>query len=181
MVDQLNHRLHRVLDDKNCDAIRANLANCAQDAFEILVAEPGKGLVEQDQSRLRSQSAGELHQPQLAICQPASERIGAGAEPDPVESGPCHLPGGGIVSRADKGADSNVFEDGHAREGAHHLKGATDAEPAYPVRPQPHEAFAGKANTAALGRQKAVDDIEECRLAGAVRANDAVKPTLGYT
>src|SRR6516162_1812861 len=128
-----------------------------------------------------SESAGELHQPQLAICQPASERIGAGAEPDPVESGPCHLPGGGIVSRADKGADSNVFEDGHAREGAHHLKGATDAEPAYPVRPQPHEAFAGKANTAALGRQKAVDDIEECRLAGAVRANDAVKPTLGHT
>src|SRR5580704_5009788 len=53
MVDQLDHRVHRVLDDQNCDAIRANLANCAQDAFEILAAEPGKGLVEQDQSRLR--------------------------------------------------------------------------------------------------------------------------------
>jgi hypothetical protein len=37
-----------------------------------------EGLVEQDQSRLRRESAGELHQPQLAICQPAGERIGPG-------------------------------------------------------------------------------------------------------
>jgi branched-chain amino acid transport system ATP-binding protein len=84
MINQLNHRLHRVLDDQECDALRANLANGAEDAVEIVVAEPGKGLVEQDQSRLRRESASELHQPQLAICQPAGRRIGAGAKPDPA-------------------------------------------------------------------------------------------------
>src|SRR5580704_10688633 len=180
VINQLNHRLHRVLDDQDGHALRANLANGAENAVEIVVAEPGEGLVEQDQSRLRRESAGELHQPQLTICQPAGQRIGAGAEPDPVEGRPRHLPRDGIVSRSDKGADSNVFEDGHPREGAHHLKGAADAEPAYPARPQPHEALPGQANIAALGRQKAVNDIEECRLAGAVRADNAVQPTLGY-
>src|SRR5215472_17733476 len=53
VIDQLNHRLHRVLDDEDRDAFGANLANGAEDAVEIVVAEPGKGLVEQDQSRLR--------------------------------------------------------------------------------------------------------------------------------
>src|SRR6516164_6968298 len=86
------------------------------------------------------------------------------------------MPGGGIVGSPDKGADNNVFEDRHSREGAHDLKGASDALPAYLVWPQPHEAFTGKADIAALRRQKTVDDIEECCLAGAVRADDAVKP-----
>jgi len=47
MVNQLNHRLHRVLDDQDGHALRANLMNGAEDAVEIVVAEPGEGLVEQ--------------------------------------------------------------------------------------------------------------------------------------
>src|SRR5215472_15758932 len=180
MIDHLNHSLHRVLDDEDRDALRPNLANGPEDAVEIIVAEPRKGLVEQDQSRLRCQRAGELHQPQLAICQPAGERTGASAEPDPIEGHLRHAPRSRIVSRTDKGADSNVFENCHPREGADDLKGAADTEPAYPVRPQPHERFAGKPHAAALGRQKTIDDIEQCRLARAVRADDTVKPTLGH-
>src|SRR6516164_760741 len=176
MIDQLDHSLHRVLDDEHRDALRANLTNGIEDAVEIIVAEPGKRFVEQDQSRLRRERAGELHQPQFAICQPAGQCIGAGAEPDPVERGRRHTPRGAIVSSTHKSADSNVFEHGHPRERAHDLKGAADAEAAYPVWPQPHEIIAGKADTAALGRQKTVDDIEERCLAGAVRADDAVKP-----
>src|SRR6516162_7787897 len=180
MIDQLVHRLHRVLDDQDGDALRANLADGAEDAVEIVVAEPGEGLVEQDQSRLRRQCAGELHQPQLAAGQPAGERICAGAEPDPVEGCGRDTPCSGIVGSTDKGADRDIFENGHPRERAHDLKGAADALPADLIRPQPDEAFAGKADIATLGRQKAVDGIEECGLAGAVRADDAVEPTLGY-
>src|SRR6516165_4053017 len=61
MIDQLNHRLHRVLDDQDCNALGANPANGAENAVEIVMAKPGKGFVEQDQSRLWCQSAGELH------------------------------------------------------------------------------------------------------------------------
>src|SRR5215470_2090743 len=127
IIDQLHHRLHRVLDDEDRDAFGTNLANGAEDAVEIVVAEPRQGLVEQDQSRLRCQRAGELHQPQLAVCQPAGERTGPSAEPDPIEGHLRHAPRSRIVSRTDKGADSNVFENGHPREGAHDLKGAADA------------------------------------------------------
>src|SRR6516162_2272513 len=56
MIDQLDHRLHRVFDDKDGDPLRANLANGPEDAVEIVVAEPGKGLVEEEQSRLWRQS-----------------------------------------------------------------------------------------------------------------------------
>src|ERR1700756_3067117 len=105
----------------------------------------------------------------------SSSRInrGCGAGPAPVGGCPRHAPRGRIVSRPDKGADSDVFENGHPREGAHDLKGATDAAPADLVRPQPDEALAGKADIAALGCQEAVDDIEERRLAGAVWSDDA--------
>jgi hypothetical protein len=123
---------------------------------------------------LRCERAGKLHQPQLTICQSFGERIGAGAEPDPVESRRRHSPRSGIVNGAYKRANRDVFEHSHPREGAHNLKSAADAAAAYLVRAQPDEAFAGKADIAALGRQKAVDDIEERRLAGTVRADDAV-------
>src|SRR6516165_9980240 len=53
MIDQLDHRLHRVLDDQDRDTLRANLANGAENSVEIVVAKPGQGLVEQYQSRLR--------------------------------------------------------------------------------------------------------------------------------
>src|SRR6516165_6954457 len=141
MIDQLVHRLHRVLDDQDGDALRANLADGAEDAVEIVVAEPGEGLVEQDQSRLRRQRASQLHQPQLAVGQPAGQRIRAATEPDPVESRRRHMPCRSIVGGTDKGAHRDVFEDGHPREGAHDLKSAADAAPADLVRPQPHEAL----------------------------------------
>src|SRR6516225_1673325 len=145
MIDQLNHRLHRVLDNHDGDALRANLPDGAEDAVEIVMAEPGEGLVEQDQSRLRRQRAGELHQPELPVCQPAGQRVGAGAEPVSVESRRRHIPRRGVVGSADKGAGRDVFENGHPREGAHDLKGAADALAADLIRPEPHEAFAGKA------------------------------------
>ena len=71
MIDQLNHRLHRVLDYQDCNTLRTNLTYGIENAIEIVVAKPGKSLVEQDQPRLRRQRPGELHQPQFAICQPA--------------------------------------------------------------------------------------------------------------
>src|SRR6516165_9371440 len=105
MIDQLNHRLHCVLDDQDGDALGANLANGAENAVEIIMAEARQGLVEQDQSWMRRQRASELHEPQFAICQPAGERIGAGTEPDPVERRRRHMPCGGIVSSTHKRAD----------------------------------------------------------------------------
>ena len=78
MIDQLHHRLHRVLDDQDGDAVGAQLPDHTENAVEIVVPEPGQGLVEQHQPRMRHQRAGQLHQPQFARRQPAGERVGAG-------------------------------------------------------------------------------------------------------
>src|SRR5215469_2556164 len=59
MNDQLNHRLHCMLDYQDCDALGANLANGVKNAVEIIMAEARQGLVEQDQPWLRRQRAGE--------------------------------------------------------------------------------------------------------------------------
>src|SRR5579884_4461089 len=50
MVDQMHHRLHRVLDDQHRGAVVAHLADHREDAVEVVVAEPGQGLVEQHQA-----------------------------------------------------------------------------------------------------------------------------------
>ena len=108
MIDQLHHRLHRVLDDQDGDAVVAQLPDHAEDVVEIVMAEPGQGLVEQDQPGLRRQRAGQFHQPQLARRQPAGDRAGAGAEPDPVERGRRHLPRRRVV-RAPTKAPTTTF------------------------------------------------------------------------
>ena len=83
MVNQLNHRLHRVLDDQDCDALRAHLTNGTENAVEIIVAEPRKGLVEQDQSGGRCAPTGSARpvtnvwRPGLVLLQ-AMSRVGAG-------------------------------------------------------------------------------------------------------
>src|SRR5919206_150616 len=55
---------------------------------------------------------------------------------------------------------------------------APNAAPAYLVRAQPGDRLAGEGNCAAIGGEKPVDHIEQRRLAGAVRADDAVEPAL---
>ncbi len=179
MVDQVHHRLHRVLDDQHGDAVGAELADRAEDAVEIVVTEPGQRLVEQHQPRMRRQGASQLHQAKFARREAAGDRLGPGAEPDPVERGQRHVARGGIVTRADIGADDDVFEDAHPGKGAHHLKRAADAAAADMARAQPGDRLAGEFGRAAARREKPVDDVEQRRLAGAVRADDAVEPALG--
>ena len=80
----------------------------------------------------------------------------------------------GVGRGADIGADDHVLQHGHAREGAHDLKGAADAEPADRMRLQADQVRSRKADAAGIGAEKSVDDVEQRRLAGAVRPDDAV-------
>src|SRR5204862_301469 len=80
-----------------------------------------------------------------------------------------HLSGGRVGGGADEGADDDIFQNAHARERAHHLKGAADAAPADLAWPEAGDYRAGEACRAAGGGEKAVDHVEQCRLAGAVR------------
>jgi hypothetical protein len=179
VIDQLYHGMHRVLDDQDGNTFGAQLPDDAENPAEIVVAEAGECLVEQHQARMRHERARQFHQAQFPRRQPPGDLFRLVDEPDPVERRQRHLTGDSIGRSADKSADDDVFEDAHARERAHNLKGAPDAAPAYLVRAQPSDRLAGEGDCAAIGGEKPVDHIEQRRLAGAVRADDAVEPALG--
>ena len=62
---------------------------------------------------------------------------------------------------ADERADHDVLEHGHARKRAHDLEGAADAACANLVRLQTADLCAGETHAAFVGREEAVDDIEQ--------------------
>src|SRR5204862_4212209 len=63
MIDQLHHRLHRMLDDQHGNPVRPQLPDHRQNTIELIMCEPGQRLVEQHQPGVRDQGARQLHQP----------------------------------------------------------------------------------------------------------------------
>ena len=155
MVDQLHHRLHRVLDDQHCHAVAratgGSRRGCRRDRRGR--APPGS----------RRAASAAVAAPARAPAPSAAVRASSARRrsrrrraPSPTRSSAAqrHSLGGRVVGRADKGADDDIFEHGHAREGAHDLKGAADAAPAHLARPQPDERLAGKADRAAIAARE---------------------------
>ena len=143
------------------------------------MTEAGECLVQQHQTGMRHQRPRQFHQAQFPRRQPSGDLFGLIDESDPVERRQGHVAGDSIGRGADKGADDDIFEDAHARKRAHDLKGAPDAAPAHLVWAQPGDRLAGEGDRTAIRGEKPVDDIEQRRLAGAVRADYAVEPALG--
>ncbi len=112
---------------------------------ELVVAEPGQRLVEQEEPRARRQRARQLHEAELLGGQAPGDRMGLGiGETDTRERRIGVALGLHVGPGAAVGADDHVLEHGHAREGAHHLEGAADAAPADRVRLQADQARSGK-------------------------------------
>src|SRR5215208_2267749 len=74
------------------------------------------------------------------------------------------------------GADHDVLEGRQMREQPHALRGPRYAEPDKLVRLHPPKVAPAPASSPAVRAHKAADDIEECRLAGPVRADHADDP-----
>jgi hypothetical protein len=100
-------------------------------------------------------------------------RGGAVAEADAGQRGGRGLAGLGHVRRVEEGADHYVLERGHLVEGTQFLKRPADAEPADLVRAQPGGVAPVEPHAAGVGKGEAGDQVEQRRLAGAVRPDDA--------
>ena len=74
--------------------------------------------------------------------------------------------------RAGEGRDHDVLEDREAREGLHDLERAREAAAADFKGLEAVDAFALEEDLPSRGRVVAVDDVEDGRLAGAVRADE---------
>ena len=66
-IDQSHHCLHRVFNDDYGDAFSGQFTHQGQDFFDSAAAQPGQGLVEQQQSRFSRQGAGQLQQTHLLV------------------------------------------------------------------------------------------------------------------
>src|SRR5207248_8026877 len=144
---------------------RADPPDQAGELPDLLVPEPARGLVEQQQARARSEGAGELdplHRPER---QPGRRTAGDALEPELREQ----LLRGPLAARMP--SDLDVLEHRHAREELDVLERPRDAPADDPVGRRSQQALAGEGDLARIRAVQAGDQVEERRLAGAVRAD----------
>ena len=84
-----------------------------------------------------------------------------------------------VVRMAEERADHDVLEHGHVLEGRRHLEGAGDAAPGVLLGRGPGHVQPGEGDAAGARGQIAREAVEEGRLAGAVRADQAHDLALG--
>jgi hypothetical protein len=77
-------------------------------------------------------------------------------------------------------ADQNVVQNGHRPEELDVLERARDAAPDHAVRRRSQQALAGERERAGIGLVQARDDVEQRRLAGPVRPDQADDLPLLY-
>jgi hypothetical protein len=154
--------------------------------FLLLEAQPGRGLVEQQQGRIGGERAGDLHQALLAEGEVAGLLVHQLAHADALELalGLLHQAAllGAVgaqhrrrnaVAAAQVRAEGDVLEHGHRADHLDVLEGARDAAPRDLARRQRVDPLAEQDHLAARRRQHAGDEVEGGRLAGAVRADQA--------
>ncbi len=140
------------------------------DAFaelqRLVIGNAGGRLVEQDDGRTGSDRAGDVEQAARADVDSADRRIRAGA----AEPGEQAFQLGG----ADRAAgQADIFTDAQFRRDAGRLPGAADADIGARRRRQAFERLAVQQDGAVITIEEAGDGIDQCRLAGAVRADQA--------
>ncbi|MHC2257644.1 hypothetical protein ACVILK_007336 [Bradyrhizobium embrapense] len=135
--------------------------------------QPGQHLVEQQQLRFGRQRAGDFEPALLRRHEIGGKLVGARRKSAKLQ----HLIG--LLSRdphlgvADQRADDDVVDHGHGLEALDHLEGAPDAALAALGRRQLCHVLAVEEDRALGGRQHARDQVEQRRLAGTVRADQA--------
>ena len=133
---------------------------------------PAGDLVQQEQPRAGGHGARHFQPLPLAGRELAGEGGGLVAEAHELEAAVGLRAGGPGGRGAQEGAHHHVLPHGHAAEGAELLEGAADAATVDLIGPEARDGLAGEADVAAVGPVEAGDDVEERRLAGAVRPDD---------
>src|SRR6185437_16229189 len=77
------------------------------------------------------------------------------------------------AAEAEEGADRDILQHGEPGKRLHHLECPADAEMGAPERLQVVDALALEQHVARIGRERAADQADERRLAGAVGSDEA--------
>ena len=154
-----------------------DLAQAAHDLPRFLRAQPGRGLVEEEQARLQGQADGDLEQPLIAVPDGARALVEALAEPDQLDALPRPALDVGEApairqrrheAKPPLAGQPDILEDGEAGEHARDLHGAGDAGPGPPGRRPVGDVLAAPEDPAAARSQEPGQQVDHRRLAGAV-------------
>src|SRR6185437_13053598 len=168
-VDDLERLAHVVVGDQHADAAILEMRDEVADVVDGDRIDAGQRLVEEDEMRLRRESAGDLDAAPLAARQRHRRRPAQMGDrelgQERIERRLAHLVHG--LDDLENGAD--VVLDGEAAEDRGLLRQVADAETGAPVHRQIGDVVPVEADRADIGGDEPGDDIEAGRLAGAVR------------
>ena len=168
-----HHDFHDMFDHQHGDAGIAHLAHQLDAGLGLDWRQSREHLVQQQQFRLGRECAGDFESALFGRHQIAGEHVGARAKPAELQ----HLMrlAAGIAHHggADQRADDDVVDHSHGLKTLHDLEGAADPALAAFGRRQRGDVITVEDDRALRGRQHARDQVEQRRLAGAVRADEA--------
>src|SRR5690349_1297778 len=192
-VADVHDKAHVVLDEQNRGAVLADIRQQAPQRERLGGVHARRGLIEREQLRLGGERPGDLEAPLVAVGQAPGGVVGSSADAHvseelerarldrllffqraPVSQ---HRPDH-ARARAHMTADHHVFERGQIGEKTDVLERARDSRSRDLIGPEALEPFAVEDESAVVRRGHAGEHVEERRLAGAVRADQAVDRAL---
>ena len=151
---------------------RCRLRRTADQLVDLGRPQPRHHLVEQQQRRARRERARHLQPPAIGERQVRGEERRLAGEAQALENGQGARAGAGDGAFAVQRAHDRVVEHREPRERLDELEGAADAGRAHPVRRQAADRAPAETDRAGVRPMQAGDEVEERRLAGAVRADE---------
>jgi hypothetical protein len=173
-------RAHDVLDHDDGDAALVHADQQRHDILDLGMRQAGHRFVGDQKLRLRRHGAGKLELAHLDLGEVGRVFRGFAVERDKlqqlhaavVELGMRQVRAGAGVDRIEQ-RHADILGDRHAAEWTRQLETARQALPRALMRDHAVDLLAVEGDTAGLVLQRAADAVDQCALAGAVRADQA--------
>ena len=169
-----HHRLHDVLDHDDGDVLLAEADQEIEHLVDLRMGKPRHRLVRDQQLRPHRHRARKLHLAQFHLAQRIRRRAGFRCKPHPRQDR--HRDVFLRQAGADGGKvepDQEIFEYRHALERPRNLERPGDAAARAQMRRQLGNVLAAEHHAADLRFQRAGNAVDQRRLAGAVRPDQA--------
>ncbi len=190
---RVHHQTHVVLDEQDREALYQKTADERAKRGGLCRVHAGGRLVQDQEARLRRESASDLESSLIAVRQLTGQGVRASpAETDAIDQREreramgirhCprtrHDPGKHVGAHASMSTDEDVLLDRETFEHADALERARDAERRETMRGKTRDVRPGETDRAAVGSDDARDEIDERGLARSVRADEAQRLALG--
>src|ERR1700730_1255640 len=177
-VRETHHRLHDVLDHDDGDVLTRKTHEEIKHLVDFGAGKAGHGLVGNQEFWVRRHRAGEFHLAQFHLAELSGRHVLLRRETHAREDGhhgvaSLRSRGDFVRDRREVERDHEVFGNGHAFERPWDLEAARNAATRAHMRLQPRDVLVTKHHCSGLGTERAGNAVDQRRLSGTVRADEA--------